>query len=88
MSNKKREPGYYWVKTEETNRWEMSNYFHNGIQLLFFPIGKDFGFPESELFKINEERIRNPDEPNQLKERIEELETEMIDLKDEISHQA
>tara|TARA_R110000796_G_scaffold60642_2_gene140283 strand:+ start:598 stop:924 length:327 start_codon:yes stop_codon:yes gene_type:complete len=62
MSNKKRESGYYWVKTVEGDSWEINHYFNNGSGMLFFTAGYEWGLNESDLSEINEERIRTPDE--------------------------
>lgn len=58
MEDKNRESGYYWVKLKLKYGWEAFYYIKE--------IGKWWfagnSYIESELYKINEERLKPPDE--------------------------
>lgn len=54
-----REDGYYWVKISDKNEWKpmfWDDEFKN------FEENNEYYWKEKDLFKINETRIKTPDE--------------------------
>jgi hypothetical protein len=57
-----REDGYYWTKLDEGGIWCCSKYIKSIDKGFWFIPSFEKLFHDGELYKINENRILNPDE--------------------------
>lgn len=62
-----RQEGFYWIKHHYYDKWEVASFFHGHSVPGFWRIPEiGFNFDDSYLFKINESRILDPDEQDEL----------------------
>lgn len=54
----KREPGYYWVKLRYTRKWSIAFW----VGEFWIKLDTRFKGQDNDLQKINETRIKSPDE--------------------------
>lgn len=54
-----REQGYYWIKIEENDNWEIALWVNKMSGCFFRVYWQDYPLNNNEIFKINENKIEN-----------------------------